>query len=115
MKNFLKLIRVKHYLKNILVFLPLFFSGNVLNTKLLLLTFISFLVFSFSSSIVYIINDISDIENDRKHPIKKNRPLASGKISIKTAYIIIFILFLLVSSGITYLYLKTHNLLSIII
>ena len=115
MKSFFKLIRIKHYLKNILIFLPLFFSGNVTNTNLLLTTCLSFLVFSFSSSIIYIFNDIADIENDRNHPIKKNRPLASGKISIKKAIVIMMLLAVLVTIGTIYLYLKTHNIITIII
>ena len=115
MKNFLRLIRIKHYLKNILIFLPLFFSGNVLSTKLLLITCLSFFIFSLSSSVVYIFNDISDIENDRNHPIKKYRPLASGSISIKTAVIILVLFLLLIILGTIYIYFKTHNILSILI
>lgn len=92
MKNYLKLIRAKHWLKNGLVFLPLFFSSNLLNTSLLIPCILSFIAFSFTASIVYIINDINDIEKDKNHPIKKNRPLASGTISIKTAKIVIGVL-----------------------
>ncbi|MBR3210699.1 MAG: UbiA prenyltransferase family protein [Bacilli bacterium] len=85
MKNYLKLIRAKHWLKNGLVFLPLFFSANLLNKELLFPCILSFLTFSFTASIVYIINDINDLEKDKNHPIKKNRPLASGAISIEMA------------------------------
>ena len=92
MKNYLKLIRAKHWLKNGLVFLPLFFSSNLLNIDLLIPCILSFFTFSFTASIVYIVNDMSDIEKDRKHPIKKNRPLASGAISIEKAKIVIGIL-----------------------
>lgn len=92
MKKYLKLIRIKHWLKNGLVFFPIFFSINLLNISLLLKAFIAFLVFSFTSSIVYVLNDINDVEKDRLHPIKKKRPLASGEISIKKAKIIIAIL-----------------------
>ena len=84
-KNYLKLIRAKHWLKNGLVFLPLFFSANLLNKELLFPCILSFLTFSFTASIVYIINDINDLEKDKNHPIKKNRPLASGAISIEMA------------------------------
>lgn len=86
-KNYLKLIRVKHWLKNGLVFLPLFFSINLLNPKLFVNSLIAFLIFSITASIVYVINDISDIEKDKLHPVKKKRPLASGAISKKSAYI----------------------------
>ena len=75
MKNYLKLIRVKHWLKNFLVVLPLFFSINLFNTNLIYKCIIAFIIFSFSSSIVYIINDLSDLEKDKLHPIKKYRHL----------------------------------------
>ena len=92
MKKYLKLMRVKHWLKNGLVFLPLFFSSNLFNKDLLIMGFLSFLIFSFTTSIVYIINDICDLEKDRIHPTKNTRPLAKGEVSIKNANIIIGIL-----------------------
>lgn len=92
MINYLKLIRVKHWFKNLLVFLPIIFSLNLFNYNYLSCSVLAFFVFCFSSSIVYVINDICDIEKDRKHPIKKNRPLASGKITIKNAKILIIFL-----------------------
>lgn len=95
LKTLIKLARVKHWLKNFLIFLPLIFSGSLTNLKLFALTLIAFFLFSFVSSVVYILNDINDIENDRKHPQKKNRPLASGAISIKYAYIFLIILLLI--------------------
>ena len=95
--EYLKLIRVKHYLKNLLVFLPPIFSGMLFDTDIFLKVIIMFLSFSFTSSIIYVINDINDIESDRKHPIKKNRPLASGKVSKKEAIITIIILVLLIT------------------
>ncbi len=110
MKKYVKLIRVKHWLKNGLVFLPIFFSKNIFNLNYLLTTTIAFFIFSFTSSIVYIINDINDIEKDRSHPVKKNRPLASGAISIKNAYNIIFVLSLLLLAMITITYIKNNNI-----
>jgi len=94
-KNYIKLIRVKHWLKNGLVFLPLFFSINLFKTTLLFNSLISFLIFSFTASIVYVVNDINDIEKDKLHPIKKKRPLASGVISKKQAIITAIVLALL--------------------
>ena len=85
MKKYLKLIRVKHYIKNGLIFLPLFFSQNFLDFTLLGKMFLAFLSFSFACSIIYIINDINDKEKDKLHEKKKHRPIASGKISIKKA------------------------------
>ena len=95
MKDVLKLIRVKHWLKNGLVFLPLFFSINFLNKEMLINAILSFIIFSLSSSIVYVANDIEDLEKDKKHPIKKNRPLASGRVSLREANIIKAILLIL--------------------
>lgn len=110
MKNYLKLIRVKHWLKNFLVVLPLFFSINLFNTNLIYKCIIAFIIFSFSSSIVYIINDLSDLEKDKLHPIKKYRPLASNKISKKNAISIIIILILLLVPLIGLLYKLQNNI-----
>lgn len=115
MKEYIKLIRVKHWLKNGLVFLPLFFSINLFNTKYYIGGILAFIVFSFSASIVYVLNDISDIEKDKLHPIKKKRPLAAGTISIKQAKIVITILIVLSSLLMYYVYKNTNNLLTIII
>lgn len=115
MKKYLKLIRINHWLKNILVFLPLFFSGNILDRYSLLHSIIAFFIFSMDASSVYIINDIFDIEYDKKHPIKKKRPLASGEITIKKAIYVIILLLLLMIIGIVYLYLETSSIFIIII
>ena len=115
MKEYLKLIRVKHWLKNGLVFLPLFFSINLFNNNYYLDIILAFIVFSFFASIVYVINDISDIEKDKLHPVKKKRPLAAGTISIKQAYIVIGILVLLSVIMMYYLYKTTSNIFTIII
>lgn len=85
MKNYLKLIRIEQWVKNLFVFAPLFFSGNITNTHLVYESIFAFLVFSFTASSIYIINDYFDIESDKKHPEKKNRPLASGAISKRSA------------------------------
>ena len=94
MKTILKLMRVKHYIKNILIFLPIIFSYNFSNTTFLIKTIISFISFCLIASCVYIFNDIQDKDLDSKHPKKKNRPIASGKISIKFAYLILLIIFI---------------------
>ena len=94
--KYLKLIRVKHYLKNGLVALPIIFSGMLFKPELLLKALIAFIAFSFTSSVVYIINDIKDVEKDRKHPIKKNRPIASGEVSKMEAIVVASILLILI-------------------
>lgn len=88
MKNYIKLMRPKHYLKNFLVFLPLFFSGNLLDVNKLLCTAVGFFSFCMMASTIYIINDILDLEKDKLHPLKKNRPIASGKVSVRSAIVL---------------------------
>ena len=84
--------RPKHWIKNIFVFTALIFAGKFLDTKSILLAIVTFFLFSFTASSIYILNDIADFEADKKHPIKKNRPIASGKISINFAIVICFLL-----------------------
>lgn len=115
MKNYLKLIRIKHWLKNGLVILPLFFGKEILNFNKITSVILAFLIFSMISSIIYVINDINDIESDKNHPTKKNRPLASGKISIKNAILVLILLLTLSTSLIIYLYNKTTNIYIILI
>ena len=90
--NYLKLLRPKHWLKNLFVFAPLFFSGRFSNEGGLITTSFVFVVFSLVASTVYIINDILDQEQDRLHPHKKHRPIASGKVTIWEAIIMSMIL-----------------------
>ena len=113
--NYLKLIRIKHWLKNILVFLPLFFSINLFNEKKIISVIIAFFIFSFTSSIVYIINDIKDIEKDKIHPVKCKRPLASGVISKVNAIIVSIILLIGTSVLMYFLYTKINNIFVFII
>lgn len=80
-KNLIGLIRVKHYVKNVLVFIPLIFSLNITKADLLLNETLAFTAFSLAASFVYIINDVADKDKDKFHPIKKNRPVASGAVS----------------------------------
>ncbi|GEN70400.1 decaprenyl-phosphate phosphoribosyltransferase [Chryseobacterium lathyri] len=81
MKKYFKLLRVEQWVKNLFVFVPLFFSGNITNLDLLNKSIFAFIIFSLAASVVYILNDYNDIEADRKHPEKRRRPLASGAVS----------------------------------
>ena len=81
----IKLMRVTHYVKNGLIFLPLFFSMNLFKPELFLKCILGAAAFSFISSVVYIINDIRDKEKDSKHSKKCKRPIASGLISVPLA------------------------------
>jgi len=108
MVSLFSLLRPQQWLKNLFVFLPLFFSGKLYRTDLLLDATYSFIAFSFMASAIYCINDIIDIEDDKKHKTKKYRPIASGKISITKAYIIAIILIVIAFA--TIVFLATHNL-----
>ncbi len=93
MKAYFKLLRVKHYSKNILLLLPLVFGRALSDTALLFRVGLGFVAFCLLSSAVYIFNDIRDVEKDRQHPVKKNRPIASGAVSVPSARIIAIVLF----------------------
>lgn len=110
MKTYMQLLRVHHYLKNGLIFLPLLFSGRLFQVQLLIETIVGYISFCLIASSIYIYNDIQDIEKDKLHPLKKNRPIASGVISKKKATmvgVIVFLLALLIQLG-GYLYF--HNI-----
>jgi 4-hydroxybenzoate polyprenyltransferase len=94
MNDFLLLIRAKQYIKNLIIFLPLFFSAQLTEPLLFYKTLVAFIAFSLCASGVYIFNDIQDVEFDRKHPEKKNRPIASGAVSVKSATLLMCLLFL---------------------
>ena len=96
---YLKLMRIKHYFKNLLIFLPLIFSMSFYSLENDIKTLIGFILFSLVCSMVYIINDINDIEKDKKHPRKCKRPLASGEVTKKEAYILLAILAIIVICG----------------
>jgi decaprenyl-phosphate phosphoribosyltransferase len=81
LKEYLKLLRPKDWAKNLYLFVPMFFSGEVFNVTKLMSVFYGFIAFSFTASSIYILNDYRDREDDRKHPVKCKRPLAAGTVS----------------------------------
>ena len=95
MIHILKLLRLKQWTKNFFIFLPLFFSGQLLNVSMLLQCLVAFFAFSFAASSIYCFNDIYDVEADRLHSQKCKRPIASGKISVITAYAVMMVCFTL--------------------
>ena len=99
LRYILKTMRPKQWAKNLFVFAALVFDGQLLRLNPFLITAYTFALFCLVSSLVYIINDLADIESDRQHPIKKNRPLASGKLTKKTAIVTAAILFILIFPG----------------
>jgi decaprenyl-phosphate phosphoribosyltransferase len=110
--KFLKLMRVHQYIKNLFIFLPLFFAINLGDMVLLFIAFIAFIAFSLSASAIYTLNDYHDIEEDRQHPTKKNRPLASGAISKPQAIIIMSVLFALGAALMAFLSIKAAAILA---
>lgn len=108
MKNLIRLIRPKQWIKNLIVLLPVFFGGALLHPSAIYAGLITTLSFSFAASSIYCLNDIIDIEDDKHHPIKCNRPLASGAISIPQGYTLM-VLMLILSMASTFL-LYDHQL-----
>ena len=94
MKPYLKLMRIHHYIKNLLVFAALACSGQLFRLGKLSAALAGFISFCMASSVVYIINDIRDRERDRHHPTKCNRPIAAGTVSVKCAYSLAAVLLL---------------------
>jgi 4-hydroxybenzoate polyprenyltransferase len=95
----IKSLRVQQWIKNLFLFAPLIFSENALNIPLLQKTVLAFVVFCFLTGSVYILNDFRDLEEDRLHPVKSRRPLASGRLGKKQALLSFFILAILGLAG----------------
>ncbi|MEX2117770.1 MAG: decaprenyl-phosphate phosphoribosyltransferase [Bacteroidota bacterium] len=92
MKSIFKLIRPRQWVKNLFLFAPLIFSKHLFEEGYLATEALGFAVFCLLSSGVYVINDITDREADRLHPLKKTRPIASGHISPRQGFGISFVL-----------------------
>ena len=91
--HFLELIRIRDWLKNILIFFPLVFSGYLLKFDYYYSLFYGFLVFCIISSSIYVFNDILDVKSDKIHPTKvKEKPLVSGKVNLNESVIILVFL-----------------------
>lgn len=89
-------MRPQQWLKNLILFAPLVFDRKLDNLDALLRTLAGFVLFCMLASVVYIINDLADLEADRSHPQKRNRPLASGKLSPATARLVALVILLVV-------------------
>ena len=87
-KHFIQLLRPEQWAKNGFIFLPVFFSGQLLNTTMQLSCLVAFIAFSLAASSIYCFNDIYDVDLDRLHLKKCKRPVASGAISVKAVYAI---------------------------
>ncbi len=106
-------MRPRQYAKNAFIFAPLFFDRQLFVPRSLLLTIMGFIILCVLSSAVYVLNDLVDVESDRNHPQKKYRPIASGKISIRSAKIFCVCLFAISLPGAFFLN-KTFFLLCIL-
>ena len=93
MKEYLRLVRGEQWAKNLFIFLPLFFNAEVTKTLQLGLCLLCFAGFSLVASSVYCLNDVIDVAEDRKHPEKSKRPVASGRISKRAAVTLAILLF----------------------
>lgn len=104
MKPYIKLMRPHHYIKNFLVFAALACSGQLFDGKKFLAGIFGFIAFCMVSSVVYIINDIRDVEKDRCHPTKCRRPIAAGAVSVKSAWVLaaVVLLIALLCNFVTY-------------
>jgi len=90
----IKLLRPKDWAKNLFLFIPSFFAEKFFDINTLGRLALGFVAFAFMASCIYIINDYRDIEDDRKHPVKRSRPLAAGTVNKGTALSISILLFL---------------------
>ncbi|HID09521.1 TPA: hypothetical protein EYP13_04785, partial [Candidatus Micrarchaeota archaeon] len=85
MNPYLELSRPWQWYKNVVVFLALFFAGHLFVPSSLLSALLAFASLCLVSSAVYVFNDVIDVEKDRLHPVKRNRPLPSGRVSVTSA------------------------------
>jgi decaprenyl-phosphate phosphoribosyltransferase len=93
-QHIIEIARPKHWIKNLIVLFPIFFSMNFDKGEAWFKVIIAFISFSLASSATYIFNDIRDRDRDRFHPFKKHRPISSGQVNLLTASIEGIILFL---------------------
>lgn len=88
MKDIIRLVRPKQWLKNVFVLIPVFFGGRLSDVHDLLATAFAFVAFSFAASSIYCFNDIIDADADRRHPVKCSRPVARGAVTMRQAYML---------------------------
>ena len=84
-KDWLKLLRAHHWVKNTLIFIPLFLEHRIFDASAVISSVLCFIAFSLLASVTYILNDLHDLQSDRQNSTKSNRPIASGLISISAS------------------------------
>lgn len=92
MMHYLKLLRTEQYVKNLFIFAPAFFAGRLLDSGVFISALLVFTGWCLAASAIYILNDYCDINEDRQHPVKKMRPLASGAVDTKNALMLMVLL-----------------------
>lgn len=86
--DYIRLLRPEQWVKNVFVVVPLIFSKNLFNISLFSGSLLTFLSFCFAASSIYVVNDIADRDLDRIHPVKRNRPIAAGAVTVTEGWII---------------------------
>jgi 4-hydroxybenzoate polyprenyltransferase len=113
-KNIVSLMRVRQWYKGVVIFMGLFFGGKISfsldNIPIIIGAIVGFFLVGLTSSLNYIINDLMDIEKDRVHPEKCKRPLASGALSKKIAYLLIGAISIIITFGSYFFYVSFINI-----
>lgn len=94
MKGYIMLIRPHQWVKNLFIFLPVFFGGHLLEWHYMVPALITFAAYCFVAGSIYCFNDIHDREADRQHPKKRLRPVASGRVSVRSGYVLMAVMLL---------------------
>lgn len=82
-----KSLRPVQWVKNVFVLAPIVFAERLADPALLVSALLAFVTFCLAASCIYLVNDLGDREDDRRHPLKKHRPIAAGKLSVSAAWI----------------------------
>lgn len=109
LSEYIKLARPNHYVKNGFVWIPLFFGHKLNDLQAVFNTFWAFFAFCLTASVVYVLNDLLDVQEDRLHPVKKLRPIASGAITAKQATRFLLI-FLVLAISLSFIFLSNNVL-----
>jgi 4-hydroxybenzoate polyprenyltransferase len=96
----MRLLRPRQWVKNVFVLAPLIFAGEFLHPESIKISLLAFALFCIASSATYIVNDLHDIERDRRHPTKsRTRPLAAGQVTVPAALTLLGVLLMLLVAG----------------
>ena len=109
LSEYIRLARPSHYVKNGFVWIPLFFGHKLNDLHAVFNTFWAFLAFCLTASVVYVLNDLLDVQEDRLHPVKKLRPIASGAITAKQATRFL-LTFLVLAISVSFIFLSNNVL-----